>query len=50
MAVATTTKPTIKTISFTNEDKYRKIKMVALLEARGLMDASTKNYILRGRR
>ena len=50
MAVAATTKPTVKTVSFSSEDKYRKVKMVETLESRGLLDASSKEYILRGRR
>ena len=45
-----TNRPTIKTILFTYEDKYRKTKMVAWLESRGLVDASTKAYILKGTR
>lgn len=50
MAVATTTKPTVKTVYFSSEDKYRKEKMVATLEARDMLDVNTKNYILKGRR
>jgi len=48
--MATTTKPTVKTVVFSSEDKYRKEKMVALLEARDMLDESTKNYVLKGRR
>ena len=50
MAVATTTFPTVKTVAFSSEDKYRKTKMVATLEARDMLDESSKNYILKGRR
>ncbi len=50
MAVATTTKPTVKTVQFSSEDTYRKAKMVAILEARNLLDTSTRNYILKGQR
>jgi len=45
-----TSRPTIKSIVFTHEDKYRKIKMVAWLELRGLIDTKTKTYILKGTR
>ena len=45
-----TTRPTIKTIVFTNEDKYRKIKMVDWLVSRSLIDTATKTYILKGTR
>lgn len=50
MAVATTTKPTVKTVRFSTEDKYRKTKMTTVLENRGLLDTASKNYILKGRR
>lgn len=50
MAVATTTIPTVKTVLFSSEDKYRKLLMVAILEARNMLDKSSKDYILRGRR
>ena len=48
--MATTSKPTIKIVIFSSEDKYRKEKMVAMLESRDMLDESTKNFILKGRR
>jgi hypothetical protein len=48
--MATQTIPTIKGVTFSTEDKYRKQKMVATLEARGMLDTASKNYILKGRR
>lgn len=39
---------TVKAIFFSAEKKYKKEMMVSLLEARGLLDEPSKNYILRG--
>jgi hypothetical protein len=42
---------TVKTVVFSSgEDVYRKNKMVNRLEARGLLSAASKNFILKGRR
>jgi hypothetical protein len=48
--MATTTKPTVKTVIFSTEDKYRKRKMVARLKARDMLSSGAENYILKGRR
>jgi hypothetical protein len=39
---------TVKTIYFSGEKKYKKEMMVQLLEARGMLDTVSKNFILRG--
>lgn len=39
---------TVTTIYFSAEQKYKKEMMVQLLEARGMLDAVSKSYILRG--
>jgi len=43
-------KPTVKNVSFTTEDVYRKKKMVVILENRDMLSEDAKNYILKGRR
>lgn len=39
---------TAKTPVFSTEDKYRKQQMVAWLQSRGMLDAATAAFILRG--
>jgi hypothetical protein len=39
---------TVKTIFFSGEQKYKKEMMVQLLEARGMLDSTSKSYILSG--
>lgn len=43
-----TTVPTIKNVSLSNEDRYRKEKMIAELNARGMLTAEAENYIRKG--
>lgn len=42
------TLPTIKSVIFSSEDKYRKKKMVAILEKRNMISQEAKTYILKG--
>jgi len=40
--------PTIKTVSLSNEDTYRKEKMIATLKNRGMLTTEAENYIRKG--
>jgi hypothetical protein len=40
------TKQTYKSVLFVHEDTYRKEKMVAILDARGLLNDAAKQFIL----
>jgi hypothetical protein len=42
------TVPTIKTVSLSNEDTYRKEKMITTLKNRGMLTADSENYIRKG--
>lgn len=43
-------KPTIKQVNLLNEDTYRKQKMIAALEVRGILSEDAKKFIESGRR
>ena len=43
-----TTVPTIKNVNLSNEDTYRKEKMITELKNRGMLTAETENYIRKG--
>ena len=45
-----TTVPTIKNVILINEDAYRKEKMIAWLQSRGMLDATSENFIRKGKR
>ena len=42
--------PTIKNVVLASEDKYRKEKMIAWLQSRGMLDATSENFIRKGKR
>lgn len=43
-----TTVPTIKNVSLSDEDVYRKEKMITALKNRGMLTTETETYIRKG--